>query len=226
MAAKPKKQVEIQWGLVDADWVAGIKTTRQMSADYELLTGQKISHVAIVKHYDKLGMKRDLKGKIRAKAEVLVNAQLTAGVLRLPEPTERQIIEVAAQNQADIILRHRSDIQRYKSIAGNLIGELEATTQNVELFTQLGELMRSEDANGVDRLNDAYQKVVALPGRTGVMKQLAEVLKILVGLERQAFGLSDNANGEADKPAAPELSPTEAARRVAFMLMRGAQKGA
>lgn len=220
--AKTKRSDEIQWGLLEADWVAGIKTTRQLAADYLASTGKRISHEGIRKHFDEIGLKRDLQGKIKQRAQELVDRQLTEGQIRLPKVTEKQIIEVAAKNQAEIILRHRTDIQRYKNIASNLIAELEATTQNVKLFEELGEIMRQEDDKGVDRMNDAYQKVTALPGRSAVMKQLAEVLKILIGLERQAFGLSDNANGEADKPKEPEIPATEAARRVAFLLMRGA----
>lgn len=78
-----------------------------------------------------------------------------------------------------------------------LLGELEETTGNKDLFEQLGELLYAPDKNGVDKLNEIYQKVIALPSRIKGMKDLADTLKTLVGLERQAFGIDDNANGNA-----------------------------
>jgi chaperonin cofactor prefoldin len=141
------------------------------------------------------------------------------------------VVEVAARNQADLILSQRADIQRYSKLAQKLLAELEATTDDSGLFAQLGELMidspdpdcsRAEQAR-VDKLQQAFDKVLAMPGRVDSFKKLTETLKTLIGLERQAFGLADNANGEADKPPAP-ISNEEAARRVAFMLLQ-ASKG-
>lgn len=55
----------------------------------------------------------------------------------------------------------------------------------------MGELMRREDDRGQDKLNDLYQKIISLPGRAKTMKDLGESLRVLVTLERQAFGLDD-----------------------------------
>lgn len=219
--AKTKAAPKVDYGLLEDDWIAGIKTSRQMAEDYEVLTGQKVSHVSIVKHFEKRGLARDLKAKIKLKAEELVNReQVNKEANELTRSREKEVIEVAARNQADIILRHRTDVQRYKNLASQLLAELEATTGNLELFNQLGELLHAPDDKGMDKLNEAYQKVISLPQRTSTMKQLAETLKILIGLERQAFGVSDNANGDADQPKAPELSPNDAARRVGFVLAK------
>ena len=97
-----------------------------------------------------------------------------------------------------------------------LLGELEASTDNIELFEQLGELMRSEDDKGQDRLNDLYQKVISMGGRTKTMKDLADSLKTLVGLERQAYGLDAEIKSPDDDPT-KERNVTDLARRVAFM---------
>jgi len=59
------------------------------------------------------------------------------------------------------------------------------------MLEQLGELLRSEDDKGQDKLNDLYHKVISLPGRAKTMKDLGESLRVLVTLERQAFGLDD-----------------------------------
>ena len=57
--------------------------------------------------------------------------------------------------------------------------------------------MKSDD--GFDKLNELYKKVIATPSRIDSFKKLSESLKTLTGLERQAFGMADNSNGDADK---------------------------
>ena len=80
----------------------------------------------------------------------------------------------------------------------SLLGELErqAGVENAAILEELGELMRKEDGNGQDKLNDLYQKIISLPSRAKTMKDLGESLRVLVALERQAFGLDDK-----DRPA-------------------------
>lgn len=105
--------------------------------------------------------------------------------------TERQIIEANAEAIVSIRMGHRSDTRRSRELTNKLLDELEGLTDNRELFEQLGELMHSPDDKGMDRLNDLYRKVVELPNRTKVMKDLAETLKTLITLERQAYNLDE-----------------------------------
>ena len=49
---------------------------------------------------------------------------------------------------------------------------------------------------GQDKLNDLYQKIISLPGRAKTMKDLGETLRVLIALERQAFGLDAPEEGD------------------------------
>lgn len=60
MAAKPK---DIDWDGMESDWRAGIVSLSVLSREYE------VSRAAIEKHWDKLGVPRDLNAKIKAKAD-------------------------------------------------------------------------------------------------------------------------------------------------------------
>jgi hypothetical protein len=68
---------------------------------------------------------------------------------------------------------------------------LRPETDNLALFQELGEILRSEDDKGSDKRNDLYQKVISGAGRVDSMKKLADTLKTLIGLEREAYGMTD-----------------------------------
>ena len=72
-----------------------------------------------------------------------------------------------------------------------MLGELRMLTDGMELLSQLGEIMRSPDDKGNDKRNELYHKVISLGGRSSTLKTLAESLRLLVALERQAFGIDD-----------------------------------
>lgn len=197
------------WERIEQFYRAGLLSVREIAA------ACGVSHTAIQKKAKALGWERDLQAKIRAKADSLVaKAEVTKEVATETLATERGIVDANAKVIADIRIGHRTDIGRYRRLANKLLEELEGLTDNRDLFEQLGELLLSPDDNGMDRLNDLYRKVIDLPNRTKVMKELGETLKNLIALERQAYGLtSDDAGGSpsATDSAFP-TDPVEAAK--------------
>ena len=104
--------------------------------------------------------------------------------------SDKTLIEVAAETQKDIILDHRRVIRRIRTIFISLLAELEALTNHKRLFEELGEVMNKSDPDQ-DRLNQLYNRIIELPLRIASMKKLMEILKTLIGLEREAFGIDD-----------------------------------
>ena len=177
------------WEKIEADYRAGILSLREIAEAHP-----GVNHVAITRRAKREGWSRDLSAKIRAKADALVTERtVTADVTAERRVSERDIIDANAQAIVSVRLAHRKDIQRSRSITMRLLEELELQSgrENAELLEQLGELMRREDDRGQDRLNDLYQKIISPPGRAKTMKDLGESLRVLVTLERQAFGLDD-----------------------------------
>ena len=177
------------WEKIEADYRAGILSLREIAEAHP-----GVNHVAITRRAKREGWSRDLSAKIRAKADALVTDQaVTADVTAQRHVSEREIIDANAQAIVSVRLSHRRDIQRSRSITMRLLEELELQSgrENAELLEQLGEIMRREDDRGQDKLNDLYQKIISLPGRAKTMKDLGESLRVLVTLERQAFGLDD-----------------------------------
>lgn len=89
---------------------------------------------------------------------------------------------------------HRTDIRRSRGLTNKLLEELEQLTDHRELTEAFGEMMRRPDGFGNDRLNDLYHKIIALPNRSKVMRELADTLKVLIALERQAYNLDEQAH--------------------------------
>lgn len=177
-----KYRKKVDWEAMRPDWVAGIKTVLQLSEEHA------VSRAAILKHWAKLGVDRDLAGKIKAKADALVTRtlvtdQVTAGA----RVTENEIIDANALNSAAIQINERKDISRARSVAMNLLEELESQVVNKDLYENLGEILGSDDEKSATKLNDIYQKVISFSGRTDNMKKLGETLKTLIDLERRVW---------------------------------------
>lgn len=188
--AAPRKNID--WERIEPGWRGGVKSVLQLAADYEKETGQKISHTAINKHFKQLGIPRDLNAKVQEKARALVSeAVVSAKVSIETSLSDALIINEIAKDVAAIQLSQRNDISKSRTLAAKLLSELELQTDSVELLEQLGTLMSSPDEKGYDRIGELYRKVIATPSRIDSMKKLAETIKTLVGLERDAWGIND-----------------------------------
>lgn len=180
-----EKKAAPDWERIEADYRAGLLSVREIAAS------QGISHVAVAKRAKRDGWERDLSKRIQDKADALVtNRAVTTLVTTEKTVTDRAIVEANAEVIAGIRLSHRSDIARSRRLAMALLEELEIVTGNRDLFDQLGEILRSPDERGNDKRNDLYNKVISSAGRVDSMKKLAETLKTLVALEREAYGLT------------------------------------
>lgn len=177
------------WERIEASYRAGSKSLREIAAEHGLSEG------AIRKRAKRDEWARDLKEKVRSKADELVRKATVRSEVRtedrVPTDVERVTVEVEAQVQARIRLDHRQDIQRFRRLALALLTELEFETADPALFEELGDLLRSEDKNGQDRRNDIYRRVISSAGRVDSLKKLSETLKHLIGLEREAYGIGE-----------------------------------
>lgn len=200
MTSKP------DWERIESDYRAGVLSLR------EIAEGSGVSHVTIAKRAKREGWERDIAAKAQAKADALVNRAEVNNRVNSEKPVnEKLLIEATAQVIADVRLQHRGDIAKARRLSMTLLAELESQTGSLELLEQLGELLRSEDDRGQDRLNDLYHKIIATPSRIDGVKKLSDALKNLIGLEREAYGL--NAVAE-QKAVHKEMDEIEADRRI------------
>lgn len=195
---------------LQADYEPGTLSLRELSAKFGM--DPKKGHVQITRLAKRKGWTQDLGPKIHAKAEAkLRRATVPAEKVpaqkgqAAPRIADAVVIEANAEALLSVRLRHRTDICRGLGLSMKLMSELELQTDNLELLQQLGELLRREDDNGNDKLNDLYQKIISTPGRIKSMKDLADTMKSLIGLEREAWSIG----AVNEKPAGPEDMPED-----------------
>lgn len=198
MAAKKR----VDYDRIEAGWRAGILSPHQLAAAYVAETGDPVSHAAIIKHFNKHGVPRNLAAKIKAKSDAMVTAamasKVTEEVTGVTIKRDRDIVDDGAANLTAIRLGHRKDINRFRNLAIKMLDELEGVTDNRDLFEELGELMRNPDDKGQDRRNDLYQRVIDLPSRSKSLKEMSDTLKTLINLERDAYDIVTVAKTETE----------------------------
>jgi hypothetical protein len=224
MTAKEAK-ASPDWERIENDFRAGLLSVR------EIAVAQGVSHVAIGKRAKREGWTRDLAAKIKAKAEALVTSRtVTKEVTAERAVTDQALIEANAEVIATVRLNHRKDIGRARTLAMSLLDELTHQTGNTELYEKLAELLLdgSDEKDGAAETKrwQAFQAAMSLGGRTKVMKDLADTLHKLIGLEREAYGLVEakklELSGKDGKPlAARELTDEQLAAIAAGPLPNG-----
>lgn len=203
----PKKPTgtrkRVDWDVVGVHYRAGIRALKDIGNEYG------VSDAGIIKHANKVGWTRDLKGKIQAKADAKVSAAMvSAEVSALTKITEQVTIEIEATVQSRIRLAHRGDIGKLRVMVMHMSAELERQNLDPELFKELVLLAAGiEKGQGIADITDEKQKAtaklmmeslrktLALSSRTTNLRSLVDSFGRLVALEREAYGIkSDEPN--------------------------------
>lgn len=175
------------WERIEEDYRAGVLSLREIAADHGL------THGAINKRAKRDGWERDLSAKIKAKADALVSKlAVSTSVSTDTKISDREIIEANAERIAQVRGEHRADISRMRKLVLDLLAELESVTGNLEVFTNLGEIIAGEDESG--KRAEAFSKAISMASRIDGLKKLAEAMKSLVALEREAYGIASEAS--------------------------------
>lgn len=158
--AAPKK---IDYERLEPGWREGVLSPAQLAEAYTLDTGTAVSRVAIIKHFQKLGVPRDLKAKIQAKADSMVQqAKVTGKVSTATTATTAKIIDRAATEQVKVRLAHQAGAARLQKLVVKLTAELERQTA----------------------------KTAGLKDRANTARALIDAFGRLVAIERETYGIS------------------------------------
>jgi hypothetical protein len=178
------------WAVIEADYRAGIKSLRTIAGEHG------VAESTIRKRANKEDWARDLGAKIQAKADALVRSSAVRSEVRTKARIpEHVVVDANADAVFHVRMSQRSDIQRALDLCRKLFGEIEAQTDNAELFAKLGELMDESSTDQEtgrqrrDLLNEAYRKALSTAGRIDSAKKATEILEKGVRMQREAFGI-------------------------------------
>lgn len=190
-AKKPGARSHADWDSVEIAYRAGIKTLRQIADEHG------VTHGAINKRAKVRGWTRDLKAKILAKAQDKVSkAQVSSEVSKKALVTEQQVVEANAEVIASADLLNRSDVVLGINLGRGQLEELAALSRPdfTERLAWLGEMMRSEDLQGMDKSNDLYRYVIGMSGRVKSLKDIVASIATMIQLQRKILKLDDDAD--------------------------------
>lgn len=192
------------WERIELDYRAGLLSLREIAGVHGITEG------AIRKRAKRDTWVRDIAAKVQAKADDLVRRQAVREKVRTGQKEdEKAVIDANAQVIAQVRTAHRDDIRMARQLCMDLLNELKSTTADLPEFHNLHELLKGGEAPA--KALDIMQAVISLPERTKTMKALAESLKVLIGLEREAYEL---ATDEGKKP----VNHSELLREIAAAL--------
>ena len=169
------------WDEIERLYRADLHTNAQLAKKF----GVDVS--TIYRHAKKKNWKKDLKQRIKERANALVQERAVKTLA-----SDDQTIEENAQITANVRLSHRQDIARARNLTMNLLGDLEAQV-GIDNRARLEDLfIAALKAEVVDASQlEAYERVTSLSGHMRIAKDLADTMTKWITLERQAYGLDD-----------------------------------
>lgn len=209
----------VDWEAVERDYRTGQFT------ETELAVKHSTSRSAVNKHSLKYGWTKDLQTEIRQATNAKLVADMVAKEVAEGGKKVADTVLVVAEVNKGVILGHRSNLNRISNIAGSLMTQIEQAAADMPSLSEVIEMVRNPDDNGVDRANDALRKAMARPQLVDDLKKLAEINERVIKGERQAFGLDDAAPADPDG-SKTDRALTDAERAVRLYNILTKSKGA
>lgn len=182
---------EPNWPWIKRLYRAGQMSTREI-ARRSTAKGQKISHVAIEKRAGKEGWTDDLAADVRRRLhEKLVNSATK------DDATDEEIVEAAAKEGVSIVQTHRTDIRSARTIGRMLREQLNEATRDVAELEKAAteEVETDKDAKVREARRARLLKLIGLPSRASIYRDLMQAERIAITLERQAFNIDARHEG-------------------------------
>lgn len=185
--ANESGQRRIDWETIEGEYRAGILSIRAIASRHG------ITHKAIQNRIKREGWQRDLSAKVKAQVKSLLIAHGVSEVAGDPHEdkaaTEREIVDTAAQTVMHVVRNHRRDIAHGRSVVELLFMQLDdAASKRAQVQAEI--VAETAGDAGQGRRASMF-KAVSLPTHASTARDLAQALRHVIVLERQAFSLED-----------------------------------
>jgi predicted DNA-binding protein YlxM (UPF0122 family) len=207
-----RKRVKPDWDAIEREYRAGQLSIR------EIARTRNVSDKAIRNKAKAEGWEQDLSARVSEK----VRTELVRTEVRTDNAQAKEIVEAAAARVVSVVREHRKDISSLRETVKTLTEQLTTAIGKREELESAIIDETSEDGNAQRR--NAMLKAVALPSHASVVRELANSLKTLIALEREAFNIpsGDGASNPDDVPV--DQNPIEVAARLLWVINRAKEQ--
>lgn len=185
------KRPDVDWAAIERDYRVGQLTVREIARQYGIAAS------SITRRAEKNGWARDFSDEIRAKTQAALLRNTESATPERNAPT-REDLAVAVETNVSLVLGHRKGLARLRIIAEKLATQLDADSDDIKDIEEAIEEETAGDKNPERR--NRMLKAVSLGSRAGIARELSQVLKNLIPLERQAFNLDEKGSSDPDAP--------------------------
>lgn len=187
-AEKPAKRKLVDWPAVERDYRTSQMTLRELGEKHGC------DHAAVARKAKREGWQRDLTEAVKQATntkliEAAVNSAVNKAVTNGQQEVTNVVLAVAEVN-TQVILRHRTGLQRITRIKEQLLDQIEQAALNLPDLADAIEMVRNPDENGQDKANDALRKAMSRTALVDDLKKLAEVDEKVRKGEREAFNIA------------------------------------
>lgn len=183
-AAAPVKR-RTDWEAVERDYRIDKFTLRELAKKHDA------NHATIARRAAREGWAKDLTGAIRKATNARVISETVQQKCDTAQQNATDTVLAAAEVNTRVILGHRTGLKAITDIKRTLLNQIEQAAANMTDLSELIEMVRKPDDNGIDRANDALRKAMSRSALVDDLKKLADVDEKVRKGEREAFGLDD-----------------------------------
>jgi hypothetical protein len=183
----------IDWENIEKHYRAGATTLRGIGIEYGVTEG------AIRKKAKAEGWERDLSAKVAEKVRNdLVRKEVRSEQRLRTKHTEKEVIDAAATAVVNIVVAHRTDIGKARATANRLLEELQQVSSgDIQALIQQASKALAEQTEDA-ALDGLVRKAMSLGSRASTMNSLANALKVVISLEREAFNIQSATEQQQD----------------------------
>ena len=183
IAAPVKRRTD--WEAVERDYRIDKFTLRELAKKHDA------NHATIARRAAREGWAKDLTGAIRKATNARVISETVQQKCDTAQQNATDTVLAAAEVNTRVILGHRTGLKAITDIKRTLLNQIEQAAANMTDLSELIEMVRKPDDNGIDRANDALRKAMSRSALVDDLKKLADVDEKVRKGEREAFGLDD-----------------------------------
>lgn len=201
--AKPSRR-QHDWQAIERDYRTGRYTLRELERKHGA------PFATIGQRAKREGWTQDLRDAVKAATSAKLIESLVTQESHAATQATVATVQAAAEQNTQVIFGHRAKARVAADVTMQLLAELQATAQLAEHADKLVHILAGDEPDAIDlkAARGVVERALSLNGRASTVKQLCDALRIVVGIERTAFGLDEEAPSTTRSPTRSTGTPS------------------